>query len=181
VRSAALVEQLVPLDGIKLTVLKPRADDQPYQSSDYDRWENLTFWSGAQKYIGRFAVFVALMAYLREKRKKEQREQRTSVIIADNPFGEASSGHILEILKALTQQAGVQLFCVTAHRQTGIMKDFPVIYSLVSRPTLSGQQRMVIDPEKIPAPGAMEAARGMINDTDNPSWKMDIDGQLKLF
>lgn len=181
VRSAALLEQLVPLDGIKLTVLKPRSDDQPYQSLDYDRWENLAFWSGAQKYIGRFAVFVALMAYLREKRKKEQRELRTSVIIADNPFGEASSGHILEILRALTQQAGIQLFCVTAHRQTGIMKDFPVIYSLVSRPTLSGQQRMVIDPEKIPAPGAMEAARGMINDAEKPSWKMDIDGQLKLF
>ena len=64
VRSAALLEQLVPLEGIKITVLKPRSDDQPYQSADYDRWDNLTFWSGAQKYIGRFAVFVALMAYL---------------------------------------------------------------------------------------------------------------------
>ncbi|MGI6407020.1 MAG: hypothetical protein ACOX2E_11310 [Syntrophaceticus sp.] len=178
IRSAALLEQLVPLEGIKLTVLKPRSDDQPYQSADYDRWENLTFWSGAQKYIGRFAVFVALMAYLHQQGNKGQ---RTSVIIADNPFGEASSGHILEILRALTQQAGVQLFCVTAHRQTGIMKDFPVIYSLVSRPTLSGQQRMVIDPERIPTPGTMEAARGMINDAEKPSWKMDIDGQLKLF
>ncbi|HHV35612.1 MAG TPA: hypothetical protein GXX59_08560 [Syntrophomonadaceae bacterium] len=178
VRSAALLEQLVPLDGIKLTVLKPRSDDQPYQSSDYDRWENLTFWSGAQKYIGRFAVFVALMTYLRSQ---SSTGQRTSVIIADNPFGEASSGHILEILRALTHQAGVQLFCVTAHRQTGIMKDFPVIYSLVSRPTLSGQQRMVINPERLPAPRTMEAARGLINDEEKPSWKMDIDGQLKLF
>ncbi|HHW29746.1 MAG TPA: hypothetical protein GXX21_09385 [Syntrophomonadaceae bacterium] len=181
VRSAALLEQLVPLDGIKITVLKPRSDDQPYQSSDYDRWDNITTWSGAQRYIGRFAVFIALMVFLRDKRKKEQREKLTSVIIADNPFGEASSGHILEILRALTQQAGVQLFCVTAHRQTGIMKEFPVIYSLVSRPTISGQQRMIIDPEKIPAPGAIEAARGLINDADKLSWKMDIDGQLKLF
>jgi DNA repair exonuclease SbcCD ATPase subunit len=178
VRSAALLEQLVPLDGIKLTVLKPRSDEQPYQSSDYDRWENLTSWSGAQKYIGRFAVFVALMAYLRGQSNKGQ---KTSVIIADNPFGEASSGHILEILKALTQQAGIQLFCVTAHRQTGIMKDFPVIYSLVARPTLSGQQRMVMNPEKMPVPGTMEAARGLIDDAENSSWKMDIDGQLKLF
>ena len=120
------------------------------------------------------------MVFLRDKRKKEQREKLTSVIIADNPFERGSSGHILEILRALTQQAGVQLFCVTAHRQTGIMKEFPVIYSLVSRPTISGQQRMIID-RKIPAPGAIEAARGLINDADKLSWKMDIDGQLKLF
>lgn len=59
------------------------------------------------------------------------------------------------------------------------MKDFPVIYSLVARPTLSGQQRMIINPERLP--GTMEAALGLVEDAGKPSWNRNIDGQLKLF
>jgi hypothetical protein len=86
VRSPALIEQLTPLDEIRFDVLKPRSGGSVYQSSDYDRWHDLVEWSVGQRYIGRFTVFVVLMAYLRQRRSTGQ---KTSVVIADNPFGEA--------------------------------------------------------------------------------------------
>jgi len=175
VRSPALIEQLTPLDEIRFDVLKPRSGGSVYQSSDYDRWHDLVEWSVGQRYIGRFTVFVVLMAYLRQRRSTGQ---KTSVVIADNPFGEASSGHILEILSAAVKQTGIQLICVTAHRQSDIMREFSVLYSLVSRGTMSGQLRMIAKDE---SPRSMEAAYGVMNREERPEWKMDIGGQLRMF
>lgn len=175
VRSSALVEQLTPLDEIRFDVLKPRSGGNVYQTSDYDRWHDLVEWSVGQRYIGRFTVFIVLMAYLRQRRSAGQ---KTSVVMADNPFGEASSGHILEILSAAVREAGVQLICVTAHRQTDIMKEFSVLYSLVSRGTMSGQLRMIAKDE---SPRSIEVAYGVLNDEDRTEFKMDIGGQLRMF
>ena len=100
----------------------------------------LVNWSEGQRYAARFAVFVVLMYHLRQKLSPGQ---DSSVIIADNPFGGASSGHILEIVMAVAKQTKTQLFCVTAHRQTEIMREFNVLYSLVFRRTLSGQERLI--------------------------------------
>ncbi len=84
VRSPVLIEQLTPLDQIRFDVLKPRSGSSAYQSSDYDHWHDLVEWSVGQRFIGRFTVFVVLMAYLRQRRNTGQ---KTSVVIADNPFG----------------------------------------------------------------------------------------------
>jgi len=175
VRSPALVEQLTPLDEIRFDVLKPRSGGDDYKTSDYDRWHDLVEWSVGQRYIGRFTVFVVLMAYLRQRRSTGQ---KTSVVMADNPFGEASSGHILEILSAAVREAGIQLICVTAHRQSDIMREFSVLYSLVSRGTISGQLRMIARDE---SPRNIEAAYGVLNDEDRTEWKVDIGGQLRMF
>jgi hypothetical protein len=175
VRASKLVEQLVSLDDIRFEILKPRSSDSAYRSSDYDRWNDLVFWSVGQRYIGQFTVFVVLMAYLRQRFNPGQ---ETSVVVADNPFGGASSGHILEILSVAVKQTGIQLICVTAHSQSDIMKEFSVLYSLVSRSTVSGQLRMIAKDE---SPRAMEAARGVINGEERPEWKMEINGQLRLF
>lgn len=176
VRSSALVGQLVPLDRIRFRVLKPRSDEQPYTAGDYHSWDTLVNWSEGQRYAARFAVFVVLMYHLRQKLSPGQ---DSSVIIADNPFGGASSGHILEIVMAVAKQTKTQLFCVTAHRQTEIMREFNVLYSLVFRRTLSGQERLIpVD----------ETAAAVCRTGIEPAWAnvpgspqgTDLGGQLRL-
>ena len=121
-------------------------------------------------------VFVVLMYHLRQKLSPGQ---DSSVIIADNPCGGASSGHILEIVMAVAKQTKTQLFCVTAHRQTEIMREFNVLYSLVFRRTLSGQERLIpVD----------ETAAAVCRTGIEPAWAnvpgspqgTDLGGQLRL-
>ncbi len=70
------------------------------------------------------------------------------------------------------------MICVTAHRQSDIMRAFSVLYSLVSRSTMSGQLRMIAQDE---SPRSMEAAFGVLNGEEIPEWKMDINGQYRMF
>jgi hypothetical protein len=58
------------------------------------------------------------------------------------------------------------------------MREFSVLYSLVSRGTMSGQLRMIAKDE---SPRSMEAAYGVMNREERPEWKMDIGGQLRMF
>lgn len=142
VQTSQLLNQVIPLDDFKIRLLKPRDDDGSYGSGRYDRWDDLNDWSQGQRFAGRFALFIVLLSYLRECRAKGRRTW--SAVLADNPFGKASSSHILEIISAISQQQNVQLFCCTALRNTEIMREFPVIYSLVPVATMGGKERILI-------------------------------------
>jgi len=54
IETAQLLDQVVPLDGIDIRLLKPR-DSSTYQSGQYDRWDDLHEWSQGQRFAGRFA------------------------------------------------------------------------------------------------------------------------------
>ncbi|MGB4370388.1 MAG: hypothetical protein WBJ91_01360, partial [Dethiobacteria bacterium] len=145
IETAQLLDQVVPLDGIDIRLLKPR-DSSTYQSGQYDRWDDLHEWSQGQRFAGRFALFIVLLSYIRHCRSGGL--VTAAVVLADNPFGQASSSHILEIVDAVTRQQNVQLFSCTALRNTEIMREFPVIYSLVPVSTMSGKERMRLEQKR---------------------------------
>jgi len=145
IETAQLLDQVVPLDGIDIRLLKPR-DSSTYQSGQYDRWDDLHEWSQGQRFAGRFALFIVLFSYIRHCRSGGL--VTAAVVLADNPFGQASSSHILEIVDAVTRQQNVQLFSCTALRNTEIMREFPVIYSLVPVSTMSGKERMRLEQKR---------------------------------
>lgn len=145
IETVRLLDQVVPLEDIEIRLLKPR-DSSSYRAGQYDRWDDLQEWSQGQRFAGRFAFFVVLLSYIRHCRSGGL--VTAAVVLADNPFGQASSSHILEIVDAVTRQQNVQLFSCTALRNTGIMREFPVIYSLVPVPTMSGKERMRLEQKR---------------------------------
>jgi hypothetical protein len=142
VQTSQLLNQVIPLDNFKIRLLKPRDDYGSYGSGRYDHWDDLNEWSQGQRFAGRFALFIVLLSYLRQCRAGGRRTW--AAVLADNPFGKASSSHILEIISTISEQQNVQLFCCTALRNTEIMREFPVIYSLVPVSTMSGKERIRI-------------------------------------
>jgi hypothetical protein len=174
VASAQLLDQVVPLDSIRVRLLKPGDYESSYLIKHYDRWDHLQDWSQGQRFAGRFSLFVVLLSYLRQARSGGRKS--SSVILADNPFGKASSGHILDIINKITSNQDVQLFCCTALRSTEILREFPVIYSLVFQPTMSGKERMHLQEGPGRNNSGFEQAHAYIPGTDNKGA-----GQLKLF
>lgn len=174
VASAQLLDQVVPLDSIRIRLLKPGDYESSYLIKHYDRWDHLQDWSQGQRFAGRFSLFVVLLSYLRQARSGGRKS--SSVILADNPFGKASSGHILDIINKITSNQDVQLFCCTALRSTEILREFPVIYSLVPQATMSGKERMHLQERPGRYNGGFEQAHAYIPGIDDKGA-----GQLKLF
>ena len=174
VGSSQLLDQVVPLDTISIRLLKPGEFEGSYLRKQYDRWDHLSDWSQGQRFAGRFSLFVVLLSYLRHSRSGGR--DSSSVILADNPFGKASSSHILEIINLITHHQNVQLFCCTALRNTEILREFPVIYSLVPAPTMSGKERMQLETAREPAPQPLDQAHAYI-----PGINPGDAGQLKIF
>ncbi len=174
VGSAQLLDQVVSLDEISIRLLKPGDFESSYLRKHYDRWDHLNDWSQGQRFAGRFSLFVVLLSYLRHSRAGGR--ESSSVVLADNPFGKASSSHILEIINIITYYQNVQLFCCTALRNTEILREFPVIYSLVPAPTMSGKERMQLEVSREQAPQALDQAHAYI-----PGINPGDTGQLRLF
>src|SRR5690625_1763072 len=62
--------------------------------------------------------------------------KRHRAVILDNPFGKASSDHVLNPVFFIAEQLGFQIIALTAHADGKFLQDyFPVIYSLRLRAT----------------------------------------------
>jgi hypothetical protein len=55
-------------------------------------------------------------------------------VLADNPFGAASSPHVLNLIFQLAESNNIQMICLTALTEDTIFTYFPVVYSLRLRP-----------------------------------------------
>lgn len=88
-------------------------------------WENVNSWSGGEKFFAFFCVYISLVLTLR------QNHSDSMVIISDNPFGKASSEHILTPLISLMKDNNVQFITFTAHTDENLSKYFDYKYSLV--------------------------------------------------
>ena len=77
------------------------------------------------------ALFLGCLSYLSEKRCHVRRAKyNTRVVVADNPFGKASSDHVLDPVFFIARQLGFQIIALTAHQDGNfIRKYFPVVYS----------------------------------------------------
>ena len=146
----ALVDAIAPVDGYTVEILKPQ---RPSERANYVAWESVPKWSGGEKFTAYFMMLVTLLSYLRAKRVPEYASGK--VLIADNPFGRASSPHLLEIVFGLAQETETQMICLTALRERAIYDNFPVVYSLKLRRAQGRQYVEVGDDSVLPEGSAV--------------------------
>ncbi|WZL80532.1 hypothetical protein QBE53_12040 [Vallitaleaceae bacterium 9-2] len=112
-------------------------------------WESSNKWSGGEKWSKNMTLFLGLLNYLAEKKQylsQSEKSQRT--VILDNPFGKASSKHVLDPVFFIAEKLGFQIIALTAHAEGKFISDyFPVVYSGRLR-HVSGADKQVMTNEK---------------------------------
>ncbi|MBM7558089.1 hypothetical protein [Halanaerobacter jeridensis] len=138
-----LINIIAPIEECRIRVWKPRSEEVIRQSQlDYFDWSAVARWSGGESYSVYMTMFMILVSYIRKQ--IEGRSDVCKTIIADNPFGKASSAHILNTVFEIAAANKIQLICLTAHRQESILLRFPVAYSLQLR-SVMGREVMQHD------------------------------------
>ena len=80
------------------------------------------------------ALYLGLLRYIAEKSGKRASLKRDRVLLLDNPFGKASSEHVLQPVFYIAEKLGFQIIALTAHGENKFVTDyFPVRYSCRSR------------------------------------------------
>lgn len=106
-------------------------------------------WSGGEKWSKNMTLFLGLLNYVAERRQyiKANRKLHRAVIL-DNPFGKASSEHVLSPVFFIAEQLGFQIIALTAHAEGKFLQDyFPIVYSCRLRST-SDASKQIIEPSK---------------------------------
>jgi uncharacterized protein YPO0396 len=95
------------------------------------------------------ALFLGVLNYLSEKRQHiSTKQKRNRTVIMDNPFGKASSDHVLDPVFFIAEQLGFQIIALTAHAEGKFIRDyFPVVYSCKLRPA-ADRDSLIISKEK---------------------------------
>ena len=95
-------------------------------------------------------LFLSILNYLAEKKQHlspNQKRQRS--VILDNPFGKASSDHVLKPVFMIAEKLGFQIIALTAHAEGKFISEcFPVVYSCRLRKTTDPTKQIMTN-EKI--------------------------------
>ncbi|MFE8700890.1 hypothetical protein ACFYKX_09705 [Cytobacillus sp. FJAT-54145] len=128
-QSKQLLRVVMNNESIKVNCRKVTNDNQVTTRS-YS-WEQSNVWSGGEKWSKNMTLFLGILNYVAEKQKHiESNMKRHRVVIMDNPFGKASSDHVLNPVFFIAEQLGFQIIALTAHAEGKFLRDyFPVIYS----------------------------------------------------
>ncbi|MBB4822941.1 hypothetical protein HNO89_000159 [Sporosarcina luteola] len=112
-------------------------------------WEESNNWSGGEKWSKNMSLFLGLLNYVAEKKQHIQAHmKRHRTVILDNPFGKASSGHVLTPVFFIAEQLGFQVITLTAHAEGKFLSDFfPVVYSCRLR-KVAGTSTQIMETEK---------------------------------
>ncbi|MTI71646.1 MAG: hypothetical protein FH751_15470 [Firmicutes bacterium] len=118
-------------------------------SSAPTSWENSNKWSGGEKWSKNMTLFLGILNYLAEKRQNINTTNKTNrTVIVDNPFGKASSDHVLDPVFFIAEKLGFQIIALTAHTDGKYIRNyFPVVYSCKLREASNGKS-FIIDKEK---------------------------------
>jgi hypothetical protein len=108
-------------------------------------WEQSNNWSGGEKWSKNMTLFLGLLNYTAEKRQHIQTGmKRNRAVILDNPFGKASSDHVLSPVFFIAEQLGFQIIALTAHAAGKFLEDyFPVVFSCRLRHAAGGGKQVV--------------------------------------
>lgn len=129
------------LQTIRIRVLKVLQDER---NSRLEHWEER--YSGGERFITYFIAYSALADYTRRKSTQNQKGDIQSVFLIDNPFGEASSDHLVKSLIEITKKFHMQLICFSDLKQSSITNNFDLIYQLSMRKALySSKSHLHID------------------------------------
>lgn len=128
-KAKQLMKVLMANNGIKVKCRKVTNDGKV--SSMPISWEKTNSWSGGEKWSKNMTLFLGILNYLAEKKQSinsDRKKNRT--VILDNPFGEASSNHVLDPVFFIAEQLGFQIIALTAHSEGKYIRDyFPIVYS----------------------------------------------------
>lgn len=147
IHSKQLLRVVMNNEMMKVTCRKVTNDNQVTTRS-YS-WEQSNVWSGGEKWSKNMTLFLGILNYVAEKQKHiEANMKRHRVVIMDNPFGKASSDHVLNPVFFIAEQLGFQIIALTAHAEGKFLRDyFPVIYSCRLRKA-AGSNKQIMTKEK---------------------------------
>ena len=137
-------------------------------------WESSNKWSGGERWSKNMILFLGLLNFLAEKTGHViEGEKRNRTVILDNPFGQASSDHVLNPVFFVAEQLGFQIVTLTALAEGSfIRKYFPVVYSCRLRSATDGTQIMSKE---------LEIQRALFKDDELPSiTRLETQEQLGL-
>ena len=137
-------------------------------------WESSNKWSGGERWSKNMILFLGLLNFLAEKTGHViEGQKRNRAVILDNPFGQASSDHVLNPVFFVAQQLGFQIITLTALAEGSfIRKYFPVVYSCRLRKASDGTQVMGTD---------QQIQRALFKDDELPSIsRLETQEQMSL-
>jgi len=120
-------------------------------SSTPIEWSHTSKWSGGEKWSKNMTLFLGLQNYLAEKRHiNYSKNKRSRTVLLDNPFGKASSGHVLEPVFLIAEQLGFQLIALTAHAEGKFISDyFPIVYSCKLRSSVDDKIQIMTKEKEV--------------------------------
>ncbi|MBB6175697.1 myosin heavy subunit [Anoxybacillus tengchongensis] len=146
-QSKQLLQVVMNNEGMKVSCRKVTNDNKVTTRSYL--WEQSNVWSGGEKWSKNMTLFLGILNYVAEKKqhiRSKMRRHRT--VILDNPFGKASSDHVLMPVFFVAEQLGFQIIALTAHAEGKFLRDyFPIIYSCRLRSS-SDPNKQIMTQEK---------------------------------
>lgn len=128
-----LLQIVMNNDVMKVTCRKVTNDNQV--TSRLTSWEQSQKWSGGEKWSKNMTLYLGILNFIAEKKQyNHQKMKRSRAVVLDNPFGKASSDHVLSPVFFIAEQLGFQMIALTAHADGKFLQDFfPIIYSMKLR------------------------------------------------
>jgi hypothetical protein len=121
-----ILNNYAKISRCNLRVLKSR-NKLLSSHKDYILWDEAASWSGGEKHTFQITMFIAFNTLLRKK--KMARDNVSKFLILDNPFGKASSEHIVSPMVEIAKKTNTQLFCLTDIRNSNILQSFETVIS----------------------------------------------------
>ncbi|WP_352417768.1 hypothetical protein [Proteiniborus sp.] len=139
----------VVMENEKIKVKCRKVTNDGKVSSIPVTWGKSNSWSGGERWSKNMSLFLGILNYLAEKSQSiSTGQKRNRTVILDNPFGEASSDHVLDPVFFIAEQLGFQIIALTAHSEGKYIRDFfPVVYSCRLRPS-SNNETQILTKEK---------------------------------
>ncbi|WP_040302658.1 hypothetical protein [Aneurinibacillus aneurinilyticus] len=143
-QSKQLLQMVMKNEVMKVNCRKV-TNDNKVTTRSYS-WEQSNVWSGGEKWSKNMTLFLGILNYVAEKKQHIQPNmKRHRAVILDNPFGKASSDHVLTPVFFVAEQLGFQVIALTAHAEGKFLQDFfPVIYSCRLRESADPTKKVMI-------------------------------------
>jgi hypothetical protein len=146
-------KQLLPIvmNHKKITIKCRKVTNDGKMSSMPFSWEESNSWSGGEKWSKNMALFLGILNYVAEKRKQIiPLKSHYRTVIVDNPFGKASSDHVLDPVFFIAEQLGFQIIALTAHAEGKFIRTyFPIVYSCKLRSSENGNSQILTNEREI--------------------------------
>lgn len=142
-------------------------------AKSYETWSRSNAWSGGEKWSKNMALFLGVLNYVAEKRQFISSKKKSRTVILDNPFGKASSDHVLSPVFFIAEQLGFQIVALTAHVEGKFLHDyFPIVYSCRLRSAV-GTEKLLMETKKT-------IHHALFQDHDEGAKEIQLE-QLQLF